>query len=242
MRIGAVEGIVSVIIPCLNEETAIGALVHDLLAAGIDEAIVVDGGSADRTVETACAAGARIVVERVRGYGRACAAGIAAARTDAAILAFMDGDGSDSPSGLLDVLGPVLRGEADFAIGSRLRGPHEPGSLSMQQAIAGRLAGALIRLVYGARFTDMAPCRAITRSALSSLAMQEMTYGWNLEMQMRVAAARIRLIEVPVGCRHRRGGVSKVSGNLAAVVPATVVLTTTFVRLFLALRRAQAFR
>jgi glycosyltransferase involved in cell wall biosynthesis len=242
MRIGAVEGVVSVIIPCLNEETAIGPLIHDLLAVGVDETIVVDGGSADGTVEAARATGARIIIEKMHGYGRACAAGIAAARTDATIIAFMDGDGSDSPSGLLDVIGPVLRGEADFAIGSRLRGPLEPGSLSLQQAIAGRLAGALIRLAYGARFTDMAPCRAITRPALSSLAMQEMTYGWNLEMQMRIAAARFRVIEVPVGWRHRRGGVSKVSGNLAAVVPASVVLITTFVRLFLALRRPQAFK
>jgi glycosyltransferase involved in cell wall biosynthesis len=242
MRIGSAEAVVSVVIPCLNEEIAIGALVHDLLVFGVDEALVVDGGSADGTVETARAAGAKVVIERMRGYGRACAAGIAAARTDASIIAFMDGDGSDSPSGLFDVIGPVLLGEADFAIGSRIRGARERGSLSAQQAIAGRLAGALIWVAYGARFTDMAPCRAITRPALSSIQMQEKTYGWNLEMQMRVAAARMRLIEVPVSCRRRRGGVSKVSGNLAAAVPASVVLLKTFLRLFLTLRRAQAFK
>ena len=242
MRIGSAEAVVSVIIPCLNEEAAIGSLVRELLTLGVDEAVVVDGRSSDRTVESARAAGAKVVIETMRGYGRACAAGIAAARGDAAIVAFMDGDGSDSPSGLLDVIGPVLRGEADFAIGSRLRGRREPGSLSLQQAIAGQLAGVLIRLAYGARFTDMSPCRAITRSALGSIGMQEKTYGWNLEMQMRVAAARMRVIEIPVSCRQRRGGVSKVSGNLAAVVPAAVVLLRTFLRLFLTLRRAQGFK
>jgi len=242
MRIGSAEAVVSVIIPCLNEEAAIGSLVRELLSLGVDEAVVVDGRSADRTVETARAAGAKVVIETMRGYGRACAAGIAAARGDAAIVAFMDGDGSDSPSGLLDVIGPVLRGEADFAIGSRLRGRREPGSLSLQQAIGGQLAGVLIRLAYGARFTDMSPCRAITRSALGSIGMQEKTYGWNLEMQMRVAAARMRVIEIPISCRQRRGGVSKVSGNLSAVLPAAAVLIRTFLRLFLTLRRAQAFK
>jgi glycosyltransferase involved in cell wall biosynthesis len=242
MRIGSAEAIVSVVIPCLNEKTAIGPLVRDLLALGVDEALVVDGGSAEGTVETARAGGAKVVIERMHGYGRACAAGIAATRTDASIIAFMDGDGSDTPSGLLDVIGPVVCGEADFAIGSRLRGPREPGSLSAQQAIAGRFAGVLIWLAYGVRFTDMAPSRAIARNAIGSLGMQEKTYGWNLEMQMRVAAAQMRFIEVPVGCRHRRGGVSKVSGNLAAVAPAGVALISTFIRLFLTLRRAQAFK
>jgi glycosyltransferase involved in cell wall biosynthesis len=240
MRIGSAASVVSIVIPCLNEEIAIGPLVAELVAMGVDEALVIDGGSTDKTVERARDAGARIVVERNRGYGRACTTGVAAARSDAAIIAFIDGDGSDSPSFAPDIIGAVMRGEADFAIGSRLRGPREADSLSMQQLIAGRIAGALINLAYGAHFTDMAPFRAISRSALDRIAMRETTYGWNLEMQMKVAAAQMRIVEIAVGCRRRRGGVSKVSGNFVAAVPATAILIRTFVRLFLTLRRAKA--
>jgi len=242
MRIGSAKGVVSFVIPCLNEETAIGPLVEELLAIDVDEVVVVDGGSADRTVENARAAGARVVIETTRGYGRACAAGIAATRPDASILAFIDGDGSDSPAFAPDIIGPVMRAETDFAIGSRLRGPREPRSMSAQQIAAGWLAGRLIWLIYEARFTDMAPYRAITRTALETLGMQEMTYGWNLEMQMRVASARMGILEIPVGCRHRRGGVSKVSGNLAAIVPAAVALARTFARLLFVLRRSPVVR
>ena len=110
------------------------------------------------------------------------------------------------------------------------------------QIVAGYGAGALMRLLYGVAYTDMCAFRAIRREALDQLGMCEMSYGWNLEMQMRVAAAQMRSVEVPVGCRHRRGGVSKVSGNLAAVAPAGVALISTFIRLFLTLRRAQAFK
>jgi glycosyltransferase involved in cell wall biosynthesis len=236
VRIGEAEAVVAAVIPCHDEEGAIGGLVEALGALGVDEAIVVDGGSRDRTVEKAKAAGAKVVVERRRGYGRACAAGVAAARPDAAIIAFMDGDGSDDPAFASAVIGPVLQGEVDFCMGSRLGLASEREALSAQQRAAGLLAGLLIRMAYGVRFTDMSPFRAIRRDRLDALGMTDATYGWNLEMQMRVAARRLKIREVPVDCRRRIGGESKVSGNLRAVLPAAFVIARTFLQLAVTLR------
>ena len=228
---------VAAVIPCLDEEAAIGPVVAAVLAQGVAEVVVVDGGSADRTAERAAAAGARVVVERTRGYGRAIQAGIRALRPDAGVVLFLDGDGSDPPERIPDVVGPVIAGEADFVLGSRLRGAREPGSLSLPQVAAGRIAGALLRARYGARFTDMSPFRAIRRDALDRLGMRDETYGWNLEMLMRVAAAGLRAREVPVGQRRRAGGVSKVSGNLRASLAASWKIGATFVRLATELHR-----
>jgi glycosyltransferase involved in cell wall biosynthesis len=222
---------VSVIIPCLEEETAIGPCVAAVLAHGVGEVIVVDGGSADRTVERASAAGARVVVEQRRGYGQAIRAGIAAMCLRTEIVLFIDGDGSDRAEMLPAVLAPIEQGDADFVLGSRLRGPRERGSLAPAQILAGHLAGLLIRLCYGVRYTDMSPFRAIRRHALEGLGMREETFGWNLEMQMRAAAAGLRIVEVPVGQRRRAGGASKVSGNLMTTAHVGYVLATTFLRL-----------
>jgi glycosyltransferase involved in cell wall biosynthesis len=225
------------IIPCLDEEESIAAVVREALAAGIGEVIVVDNGSVDRTAERARAAGARVVIEPRRGYGRACAAGLAALRPGTRIVCFLDGDGSDVPAFLPSIAGPILRGEADFVMGSRLRGRREAGSLTPQQIVAGRLAGLLLRLVYGVRFTDMSPLRAMRVETLVALGMTETTYGWNLEMQMRAAAAGLRCLELPVDHRCRRGGVSKVSGRLGAGLQAAWKIGATFLRLAAALRR-----
>jgi glycosyltransferase involved in cell wall biosynthesis len=202
-----------------------------VLAHGVGEVIVVDGGSSDRTAERASTAGARVIVERHRGYGRAMLAGIAALSPSATVVLFIDGDGSDRPEMIPAVLAPIVRGDADFVLGSRLRGPRQRGSLTPAQIVAGHLAGLLIRLRYGVRFTDMSPFRAIRRDALSQLEMREETFGWNLEMQMRAAAAGLRSIEVPVGQRRRAGGVSKVSGDLWTALYVAGVLTATFARL-----------
>jgi len=226
---------VSVVIPCLNEEEPIAEVVREVLAQGVGEVLVVDNGSTDRTAERAAAAGARVVSQPVRGYGRACAAGAAAAQGE--ILCFMDGDGSDVPAFLAAVVGPVAEGRADFVMGSRILGHREPGSMTPQQILAGRLAGGLLRATYGVRFTDMSPLRALRADRLAALGMREETYGWNLEMQMRVAAAGLRCLEIPVDHRCRRGGESKVSGNLVAGVKAGWKITTTFLRLALALRK-----
>ena len=227
---------VSVIIPCLDEEDAIGACVTALCAHGVGEVIVVDGGSSDRTAANAAEAGARVILERRRGYGRAMLAGIAALSPRATVVLFIDGDGSDRPEAVQALLAPIMRGEADFVLGSRLSGPREPGSLAPAQVLAGHLAGLLLRLRYGARFTDMSPFRAIRRDILERLGMREETFGWNLEMQMRAAAAGLRIVEVPVGQRRRAGGVSKVSGDLATAARAAWVLAATFARLALQIK------
>ena len=232
--------IVSAIIPCLDEETAIENVVTAVLAQGVSEVVVVDGGSRDRTVERATKAGARVITEPRRGYGRAIQAGIASVRGEADILVFLDGDGSDPAEFIPALVSPIVAGQAVFVLGSRVRGPREPGSLAPQQLLAGHVGGLLLRLVYGARFTDLSPFRAIRRDALNRLGMKEETFGWNLEMLMRVAAAGVPALEIAVGQRRRIGGVSKVSGNLTASLKAAWSISTTFVRLALALRRAQA--
>jgi glycosyltransferase involved in cell wall biosynthesis len=231
---------VGVIIPCLNEEVAIGPCVAAVLASGVGEVIVVDGQSADRTAERAAAAGARVIVEPARGYGRAILSGLAALASTSTIILFIDGDGSDRPDMIPTLLEPIESGYADFVLGSRLRGEREPGSLGAAQIVAGHLAGFLIRLLYGVRFTDMSPFRAIRRDVLDRLGMAEQTFGWNLEMQMRVAAAGVRATEVPVGQRRRVGGVSKVSGDWRSAARAALVLGRSFSRLAWQLRRSRS--
>jgi glycosyltransferase involved in cell wall biosynthesis len=224
--------IVSVVIPCLNEEEAIGPLIAEIMAVNVDEVIVVDNGSRDRTAERAKAAGARVVTEPKPGYGRACAAGLASVRADCDIVCFLDGDGSDIPGFIPSVTGEIAEDRGDFVMGSRLRGKREPGSMTPQQLIAGRVAGLLLKAAYGVSFTDMSPFRAMRLERLRSLGMKENTYGWNLEMQMRVAAAGMRVVEIAVDHRRRRGGVSKVSGNVTAGLKAAAKIATTFWRLW----------
>jgi|SRR5688572_4449996 len=221
---------VSVVIPALNEEEPIAAVVRDCLATGLpDEVIVVDNGSTDQTAERAQTAGAKVVAEQTPGYGRACAAGVRALRPDCEIVVFLDGDGSDCPEFMEQLVQPLIRNEHDFVIGSRTRGTREAGSMNFQQVFAGYVAGALLRLLYGVRYSDMCPFRAIRRSALEKLEMKEATYGWNLEMQMRAARAGLRILEIPVDHRCRTGGESKVSGTLRGTfVAGTRIMATLF--------------
>ncbi len=228
---------VAVIIPCLNEEDPIADVVREVRAQNVAEVIVVDNGSADATAARAEAAGARVVSEPQRGYGRACAAGLAAVPPETEIVCFMDGDGSDVPAFIERIVRPIADGTADFVMGSRLRGHRERGSLTPQQVVAGWLAGLLLKTTYGVSFSDMSPLRAMRVDRLIALNMSEKTYGWNLEMQMRAAAAGLRVVEIPVDHRCRRGGKSKVSGNLAAGLQASWKITSTFIRLARSLRR-----
>jgi len=146
------------------------------------------------------------------------------------IIVFMDGDGSDCPEFLEALVTPILRNKYDFVIGSRIRGEREPGSLTFQQVFAGRLAGWMLQAWYGVKFTDMSPFRAIRRSVLEPLPLREETYGWNLEMQMLVAQAKVRILEIPVNHRRRQGGVSKVSGTVRGTLLAGVRIASTFLR------------
>ncbi len=220
---------VSVVIPALNEAEVIGAVVRELPWDLIHECLVVDNGSTDATAAQASAAGARVITSP-RGYGRACAAGAAAADSASDILVFMDGDGSDVPSEMGQLLQPIHDGECDFVIGSRIGGKREPGSMLISQVFAGWLAGVLLRLLYRVRYTDMGPFRAIRRDSLTSLGMREETYGWNLEMQMRAAKLGLRIREIPVSYRNRAGGVSKVAGSLSGSIRAAIRIAQTLIR------------
>jgi len=221
---------VSVIIPALNEEETIADVVRTVPRETADEVIVVDNGSEDATSERASEAGARVIAEPRRGYGRACAAGVRVLSPDCEIVVFLDGDGSDCPE-LMDHLVEAIReGRYDFVIGSRTSGEREPGSLNFQQIFAGRVVGLLLRALYGIRYSDMCPFRAIRREALERLGMREQTYGWNLEMQMRAARARLRILEVPVSHRRRAGGKSKVSGTLSGTFMAGARILATLAR------------
>ena len=221
---------VSVIIPALNEEDPIAGVVREVAAANVPvEIIVVDNDSTDRTAQRAREAGAR-VVKAPRGYGRACAAGVAALRPECDIVVFLDGDGSDCPEFITQLVGPIAAGTYDFVIGSRTRGQREAGSMNFQQLLSGRIAGAVLRWLYGVCYTDMCPLRAIRRDALERLGMREQTYGWNLEMQMKAARARLRILEIPVNHRRRAGGESKVSGTLRGTFVAGARIITTLVR------------
>ena len=223
---------VSVIIPALNEEVPIAEVVRNCLATGLaEEVIVVDNGSTDATARHALAAGARVIAQPSRGYGRACLAGIAALPEHAGIVVFLDGDGSDCPELMDRLVNPILEDRYDFVIGSRTRGDRERGSMNFQQIFAGYFAGYLMRLITGAHYTDMGPFRAIRREALMRLEMREETYGWNIEMQMRAARRGLRILEVPVNHRRRTGGVSKVSGTLRGTFVAGTRIMATLIRI-----------
>ncbi|MDQ2662541.1 MAG: glycosyltransferase family 2 protein [Candidatus Eremiobacteraeota bacterium] len=221
---------VSVVIPALNEEASIAGVIAEL-PPGLFKVIVVDNGSTDRTAAHARAAGAVVVSEPQPGYGRACGAGAREAGSETDILVFLDGDGSDCPAVLPQLVEPIERGDFDFVIGSRTRGQREAGSMGPAQLIAGKMCGSIIRALYGVSYSDMCPFRAIRMRVFDALDMRERTYGWNVEMQMRVAHADLRILEIPVPHRRRTGGVSKVSGSAIGTLRASWRILATVLRI-----------
>jgi glycosyltransferase involved in cell wall biosynthesis len=215
----------------LNEAGAIGPTVARLARDVVGTVLVVDGGSRDGTVAEARAAGAEVLVEPRRGYGQACATGAARARAlGAGIVLFLDGDGADAGELAERLVAPVRDGRADFVLATRTRGGREPGSMGWHQVLAGALIGRAIGALAGKRYSDMCAFRAIRLDALEALDLREMTYGWNLEMQMRAAMLGLRIEEVALPYRRRIAGQSKVAGNLRGTVRAGTRILTTLVR------------
>ncbi len=219
---------ISVIIPVLNEAESIGSVLAAIPARSDMEILVVDGGSSDDTVKIASAAGAVIVNEAQRGYGRACASGAAASRGE--ILVFMDGDGADDPARLPDLVAPLESGTADLVLASRLAGQFQAGSMPWHQRTGNWLAVHWLNRLYRQSLTDLGPFRALRRADLYSLEMVEMSYGWPVEMIVKAARRGWRIVEIPVVHRLRLGGKSKISGTLRGSVLAAYFILRTIAR------------
>jgi len=215
---------VSVIIPALDEEQSIGAVIEAIPRDIVCEVVVVDGGSRDATRDVARERGARVVSEPLRGYGRACARGVSEAHGE--IVVFLDADGANDPQDIRALVAPIAEGSADLVLGSRL-GPGRAAAarsaaMPAHQRLGNRLAALLIRVRHGVPVTDLSPFRAVRRAMLLALPIEDLTFGWPTEMIVNAARARWRIIEVPVSCRPRSGGRSKVSGTLRGATLAAV--------------------
>jgi len=224
-----------VIIPAFNEARSIGRVVGDI--PEVEEVVVVNNASTDETEENARAAGATVLRESRRGYGWACLAGIAYARTrHPEVVVFLDGDYSDHPEEMTLIVEPIRRDEADFVIGSRMMGRRDPGAMLPQALIGNRLACALMRLFWDAHFTDLGPFRAIRFEDLLALDMQDKTFGWTIEMQIKAVVAGLRYTEVPVSYR-KRVGVSKITGTVSGTIKASTKILWTIAKFGFGKRR-----
>lgn len=203
----------AVIIPVLNEEQSIGAVLRDIPADLAQDVIVVDNGSTDRTAEVAASFGAKVVLEPSRGYGSSCLRGIAALK-EPDVVVFLDGDYSDYPEEMSLLLQPILLNQADLVIGSRILGRQERGALPVHARFGNKLASLLIRIFFRHHFTDLGPFRAIRYHSLLDLQMQDRNFGWTVEMQIKAIRKGLRIVEVPVSYR-KRIGTSKISGTIA---------------------------
>ena len=228
---------VGVVIPARDEREAIARVLASLprrltherqIGAVVDQVVVVDNGSTDDTAARAREAGAEVVSEPRKGYGRACLAGIAALR-ECDVVVFMDGDYSDHPEEMVRLLNPMWAGGADIVIGSRVLGLRQPGALPLQSRLGNLVATFLIRLLFGVSYTDLGPFRAISRRALEQLKMEDRDFGWTVEMQIKAAKKGLRIAEVPVSYRKRIGE-SKISGTLAGSVRAGFKILSTICR------------
>ena len=216
------------VIPALNEECGIGAVLRAIPRDVVGEVIVVDGGSDDGTAAVAAAHGATVVRECRRGYGRACALGAAAAHGEVVVL--LDADGAADPREIAGLLAPIARGEADLVLGSRLAGAVAAGAMPWHQRSGNRLSALLLRLLYGLPVTDLGPFRAVRRGLLAGLGLDDLTYGWPTEMIVKAARAGWRITEVPVTWYPRASGRSKISGTVRGTILATFHILWTIAR------------
>ena len=218
------------VIPALDEERSIAEVVRGVLEH-VDAAVVVDNGSRDGTASVARAAGADIVHEARRGYGSACLAGVERARAmGASVVLFLDADGSDDPQEAPKLLAPIARGECDLVLGVRTPRLTEAGAMTPVQRFGNWLAPRMMRVLLGARYSDMPPFKAITVDALSRLALRDDGMGYIIEMLLKAHALGFRVVEVEVACRARKGGVSKISGTVRGTLRASTKITSAILR------------
>ena len=218
---------IGVVIPALDEEDAIGRVIA-AIPDWVDEIVVADNGSSDHTAIAAEVAGAHVTIEPIRGYGAACQAGIKAL-PPVDIVVFLDGDYSDYPEDMHLLVDPILASEADFVVGSRVLGTAQKGALTPQQRFGNWLACRLMRLFFGARFTDLGPFRAIRAETLEALEMHDRAYGWTVEMQIKAVRSCLSIKEVPVRYRPRIG-VSKISGTVRGTLLAGYTILSVIAR------------
>jgi glycosyltransferase involved in cell wall biosynthesis len=218
-----------VIIPAFNEENAVGRVIWDIPKELVTEVIVVNNNSTDETSRAAESAGAKVLFEEINGYGRACLKGMdyLKGKMEAEdIVVFLDADYSDHPEQMTRLTGPIYAGKAKMVIGSRKLGKNEAGSMTFPQRFGNWLACSLIRMIYGVKFTDLGPFRAIEYGTLVNMQMQDQTYGWTVEMQVKAAKLGIPSVDVPVDYR-KRIGFSKISGTMKGTVLAGYKIITT---------------
>lgn len=223
---------ITVIIPAFNEQNAVGRVITEIPKQLVHEVVVVNNNSSDETARVASLAGATVLDEPRQGYGRACLKGITYVRQQAIppdIIVFLDADYSDYPEELLKLIAPILEENVDLVIGSRALGQRQRGSMTPQQVFGNWLATRLIRWLYGVRYTDLGPFRAIRFDKLLALDMRDTTYGWTVEMQLKAAKLGLTVREVPVRYR-RRVGFSKISGTLKGTLLAGWKIITTIFR------------
>lgn len=229
---------ICVLIPALNEADSVGLVIHDLPRDLVGRVVVCDNGSTDGTPDQARAAGAEVVIEPSRGYGNACLCGLSylgalSPSEQPDIVVFLDGDYSDYPGELIQVIGPIVEGRADMVTGSRMTGEMEKGAMTFPQRFGNWLAPLLIRWFFGQHFTDLGPFRAIRWDSLKELGMKDKNFGWTVEMQVKAAKKRLRCEEVPVRYRKRVHGRSKVSGTVRGTVLAgTIIIGVIFREVF----------
>ena len=228
------KALVDVVIPAYNEEQAIARVIRDIPSSYVREVVVVSNGSTDATEENAQREGATVLREPNRGYGYACLKGITYLQekdqTSPDILVFMDGDYSDYPEELVDLIRPIQEEGYEMVIGSRVLGDRLPGSLTIPQMFGNWLATLLIRWIYGEKFSDLGPFRAIRFDSLLAMEMEDKTYGWTVEMQVKAAKMGLKSVEIPVKYRPRIG-ISKVSGTVKGTILAGYKILWTIFKL-----------